>query len=90
MTSGVMNLGRKVLVDEYHTIVPATSLENSLDGNADLPFTSGKEGSCAVGNDRPSLLSRRKSCKERIHDSLLPRIAGQCLARPLLVKSQFP
>ncbi len=43
-----MSLSRKVLVDEYRTIVPATSLENSLDGNGDLPLTSGKEGGCAM------------------------------------------
>jgi hypothetical protein len=71
-----MNLGSKVLVDEYRTVMPATSLENSLDGNADLPLTSGKEGGCAIGNDRLLLLSRRKTCKERIHDSFFFFVNG--------------
>lgn len=55
MTAGVMNLGREVLADELGPIMLATNLENMLDGNADLPFTSGAEGGRATPHNLTAL-----------------------------------
>eukprot|EP00624_Nannochloropsis_granulata_P001787 evm.model.NODE_18784_length_12911_cov_19.438231.4 len=64
-----MSLSRKVLVDEYRTIVPATSLENSLDGNGDLPLTSGKEGGCAMAMIEGGLSGMGGGAEERKESS---------------------
>lgn len=61
LTAGVVNLGRKVLVHEHGLLMLVT--EDSLDGNADLLFTSGTERGRAIRYNELLLPSRgRRSC----------------------------